>query len=235
MSLQRIFPALFLVLLLNQGMTAQKRNHFSVTTGMGAIFLLNDPSPHRQSGYMASGGINYNLRPKSRVFQFNPGLSFQYHEYLTHFSYKRRAHLSQHMLSLSTDILLQLSKHSLLRAGLFWNLLFMSEHTISQRQAGQTSYFSNDELSKGYSGSAFQTGFTVGLSFPFILVRREIRFNIKAVHQVSSVVEKDYTIDQALIGEHVRVMSAKTRPLIISLGFDFSLVRLKKKEPREED
>ena len=228
--MKRFFIGGFLVFAYH--LNAQVNNHFNVTFGYGVSYFFNDKSLNRHLDNTQLLGLNYSISNRSQILRFCPGLHLQFLDYHSEMSDARLVHVSQNLLGLDLDVLMKLNKFSLLRVGLFVNKTTHSSISISQKLYGQGGYFAygNSEIEKGYSQTNWQTGFSLGLSIPFKLFKREQKFNIKLVHTASPIVEYDYVLSKTLVGEETKVLSVKARPTQIIFGFDLSLKRVKKKK-----
>lgn len=234
--MKQFFTGGFLILVCH--LNAQVNNHFNVTFGYGVSYFLNDKSLNRHLGNTQVLGLNYSISNRAQLMRFCPGLRLQFVDYHSEMSNARLVHVSQSLFGLDLDVLMKLNKFSLLRVGLFVNKANHSTVSISQKLYGQGGYFAygNSEIEKGYSQTNWQTGFSLGLSIPFKLFKREQKFNMKLVHTASPIVEQDYVLSKTLVGEETKVLSVKARPTQIIFGFDISLKRVKKKkDPLPQD
>lgn len=229
-------PVLFVLVVFHCLFAAgQKLNYFSVVAGLGVSGLLNESGPRRQPGLTGALGINYCFKNRQQTFAFSPGLQHQVNEYHARFTGQWGAQVSQHIAMLTADVLLRLSRRCLLRTGLLFGRMYYSEASLYFTQGNSRTYYSNTEISRNYKPTLWQAGFTLGLSFPFKLVRREQKFNLKLAHLVSSLVNSDYTVSNAITGTELAVLTTKSRPFLLTAGFEISLQRLKKKKTEQEE
>ncbi|WP_317899704.1 hypothetical protein [Aurantibacillus circumpalustris] len=214
----------------------QKKNVVNLTLSGGPSYFFTDKTINRRVNNSALIGLNYTIANKNQTLVFCPGLFVQFNQFGIRTSDYVIVRLSQHSIGLCLDMLLRLSKKSLLRAGLFFNNVYYSDIFVSNSAfAGGYYSYGYDELSKTYSSKNLQVGFTLGVSFLFKLKKRENKFNIKLVQTVSSLVNYDYIIPEKLVGKDVRFLSTKSLPTVLLIGFDFSLERFKKGKKIEED
>lgn len=218
-----------------QSLLAQKNNAFNITVGAGPSYFFNDKTLHRKLNYTASFGINYAIVNKGQNLAFCPALNLQFNKYRTQIIEGQLANVNQNSFCLNLDILLRSSKKSLLRVGIFVSQIYFTDIEISTKIYNGIGYYGYDALHENYSPAYTQAGFTLGVSFPFKLLGREQKFNIKLTQTVSQLVNTDYILSAKLVGHETKVLTTKTRPTMFVLGFDFSLKKLKKKKKVEDE
>ena len=219
-------------------MHAQK-SHMNLVLSLGPSYCVNEPVARRHVTYSQSIGINYIFISKKSYFSFNPAINLQTANYTTTMQYTREARVNQRLLNLTLDVLMRISKRSLLRVGLFFNKEMTTTISITQRSAtnggGYYSY-GNSILDRSYFPAPAQAGVRFGWCIPFQLFKREQRFNLTLAQFASPLVESDYTLTKSQVGEDVTILSTNARPTVLIIGLEINLQRKDKpKKDAEED
>lgn len=225
-----------MIILFSTGLNAQE-SHFNLSVGFGPSYFFNDPSLSRYIDHTLQTGVNYLLKNKSGNIIFNPGFYLQRNAYHSGLKDKKLAHATQRTLTLGIDMLIKISKKSLLRAGLFMNSVYHTRLYISDTQYNGRGYFgfSNPAVQAGYDPSTLQAGFTAGITFYFNLFNRENTFDIKMCRHASQLVNSDYILNKYFAGAEKTVLSVKARPTMLIFCFAFNLQKIKKDKKKEEE
>lgn len=213
---------------------AQNKNHFNCAFGLGPLYIFNDSFLDRLVGSSGFLGLNYQIQNKNQHLFFLPSLGVQKQRYRSKASETAIVEVDQDMFDCQLEVMMKLSRLAHLRVGLFFQqMLFSSVNVVEKKGYGQNYYsYGNSELEKNYEENPFQTGFCIGLSIPFNLFKHVQKFNLYYKQIASSVVKSDYNLI-GFYGEDVQILSVRSRPSILSFGFEISLQKNKKK--REDD
>src|SRR6218665_523545 len=219
-----------------QPLQAQK-NHFSLVVGGGPnYFFINGGvnSPVNRSLFC---GVNYQLSSKNQVVIFNPGIYFQSNRYRSRANEYTYVHVMQRGLSLHLDMMLRLSRSIYMRGGILFNSISASsQEVIMLNKPGSHYYaFSNNAIQEPYSGNNLQAGINMGFCFAFSLFGRSQIFGLQFNHIVSPLVNHDYTLEKAVAGADVSVLTTATRASMLLLSLGLSLAKKKKKKKEEEE
>ena len=214
-----------------------QKNNFNLALGFGPSYFFNDKTLKRYVDHTELIGFNYMINSKNGSIGFNPGLNLQVNEYHARLRNNGLVHVNQCVFNLNLDVLMKLNKGTLLRVGLSFNEVFKNAIFISQtdiRGRGYQ-YISNDEMDKNYFPANFQAGITAGLCFPFKIVKRIQKFDIKVLQFGSQLVNSDYNISKAIAGEDIKALSVKARPTMLILAIEFNLQRFKNKKTEDKE
>jgi hypothetical protein len=228
--------ALQLILFFNCFVAPAQKDHFNLAIGFGPSYFFNDNTLNRYIDRTELIGLNYLISNKSQNISFNPGINFQTSEYHARMHEKGLVHVNQNVVNLSLDVLMKISRKSMLRVGLLFNSVYYSSLFITRNDLNGKRYYgySNNLLYNEYSAERWQAGLSLGTSFAFKLFRRDQKFNIRLVEIVSPLVTSDFYLSKALAGEDIKVLSVKARPTMLIVGVDLNLIRMEKKKTEEE-
>lgn len=224
----------FIVLILS--FVRAQRHQFNILAGAGPAAVFNDASLKPRLHNTQWLGFNYVYRQKNNAFAFNPGILLRGNDYRASAGNSGKVHMNQNMVSFTLDMLLKISKRNFMRAGLFINdvfsnVLFVTELNVQGRKT--TRYI--PAVYSDYLPNRLQAGFTLGLCFPFTLFHHEQKFDLLFQQNVTSVVSSDYYLDRSVLGERLKVLTAKAWPTFLSVGFEFSLATTRVRERDERD
>lgn len=203
--------------------------------GLGPSYFLTDKTLKRHIDNTLLFGGNYAFNNKRQSLIFNPGLRVQINDYHARLANKNKVHVTQHALGIHLDALMKLSRTGFLRVGLFCSRILYSYVVLSWENNAVNNYSASSDLNRDYSPATNQAGFNIGYNIPFRLFNRKHKFNITFQHVASRLVNSDYSLNKTLVGETITVLSAKARPSMLTLGFDFNLKQPSKKKNKEED
>ncbi len=214
-----------------------QKNQLNLVAGMGPNFFVDHSGISPCTGDSWMIGINFLFCKKNRVFQFNPGISFTSNLYIFGVNEYESVGIAQRASVLNLDVLMKISRKNYFRFGLALARMEHSSIAISLSRTTNTYYnysYSNNEVYNGYSCTDFQAGVTAGLSFPFKLFKRDLKFDVSIRQIVSPAVTQDYYHYNTISGENVKVIGPKYLPTTIMFAFEINL-RKKKKIKKEEE
>jgi hypothetical protein len=212
-------------------------NHFSLLMGCGASYFLNDKTLNQYLDNCKMIGFNYVINNKNQRILFSPGIYYQSNAYHSKFEGDHLVHVNQDVFNFNLDVLMKIAKTKYLRVGLFLNRLDYSNVFISEAGLNSKNYYTYNAygVDRNYFSPKYQAGVTIGLSFPFELFKREQKFDIKLSQIASPIVNTDFNLTKAEVGEDLKVLSVKGRPTMLILALEFNLRRIKKKKEKDEE
>lgn len=227
--------AICLFFILCEETFSQTSGNFNFVCGFGPGYFLNDKSLKRRIDNTTFAGVNFEFGNKKRGLRACPGIQVQINDYHAGLRDGSRVHVSQHTFSAHLDMLMKLNKSSLIRVGLIFGRVFQSEVEISWEQANGTLYTSSTDLYTGYSYANNQAGLSLGFCLPFKMFRRQHKFTVTYQYIASRLVNSDYYLSRAVVGEDLKVLSLKARPSMLLFGFEINCNRAKKKKEIQEE
>jgi len=212
-----------------------QKNEYNLSYGFGPSYFFNDNSTNRRVDRSSSFGFNVVFSKSKRPIYFNPSIFLMRSDYHCRLSYNGLAHVLQKSIGLNLDALMRLQKHIQLRVGIY--LLHVNTSLISlgyEDNSYGNYYYGNGDMYKTYAPKNYQAGAVAGLSFPFKLKRRQIKFGFVFHQSGTSIVNNDYYNNNTIDGENVKVLSVKARPTKCLFTFEIGLTRDKRKKLEED-
>jgi hypothetical protein len=212
-----------------------QKNQLNLILGAGPSFIFNGPA-NRYVDDFKKIGLNVLINKKGHRIIFNPGISYFINDYYTKLSYDGVVNVTQRAVGLDLDVLMRVSKKNYLRVGIFFNKMDHSSILISYDTYNGGYYaFGKSELYDGYSVPDFQAGVVAGMSFPFILFKKQMKLNVSIYQSGSRLVNYDYCLDDGPTGEKVKVLGEGSRPAKLLVALEINLLGLKKSKKEDKD
>lgn len=239
--MKKLIAALFLISLIYSGFG--QRSEFGLVFGSGPGYFIKDNYLHHQISRNNFFGLSVLFYNKNKNLAFNPNIVYSYEKYITKLPNNSFCGITQRKFGINLDVLLKLSKHSFLRAGLNFHKIDNSFIEVSYAQTGtgygQSSFsnshvwFSNSEMYKGYSSNNYQAGIRLGLTFPFIFIKQDMKLNVNIDHFASNLVNTDYYYKNSS-GTETKVLSKNSAPSKLLIGLEIKLKKPKKQNKEDE-
>ncbi len=212
-----------------------QKNEINIVIGAGPSYFFNDKTIHHRVDQIIMIGCNFLFNQKNRAIVFNPGISFSETDYKMDLSNDRVLGVTQEATNLNLDILMRISKKNYLRVGLLLSRMEHSSISVEFKQfSGGIYNYSTNETYDGYSCSSFQASAVLGISLPFMLFKRPMKFDINLCQTASRLVNDDFYFNDRIFGEKIKVIDLKSRPTKLVIALEINLLR-KKKLKKEED